>query len=469
MTINNGGEEVQISGGSREPVDGRTDRFVWFYIGSNTNLFYLNGLYYSQQPTVQYTTSWTNVATNDNYKSGILYTLNSETGNASSSSGGALNFNTNYYANSYVDPDTQYVLLTDLTNSAGDSVSIYYYNGYFYTQPPTINEDYTYDTITCTSSNPEGVEGRFYVSGGNIRSNSEMANKNGALDWYYAGWGNYYVATASGAGSRGPIICYYYSPSSIDPETITDWEYTGEISQRSGGITYYMDFGSGSSSQHNVYYEYEGYIYSYSSPSTEYRASGTYYYTSGNTEYQITFSSGQFSSHQTEIKTYAYVGDSDALLTGQFETDDDYNTGEWRYTFSSGILTNFEEWGTSYITRYFSDPTTVTSSNPIEGYTNFYFWAQDADISTSSSGSPNGNRITIYSGASNGMLEIWINENGLLETVRKRNTPTADYSDRFMFRCNHIWFGPENGGSWTDDGLIFVDGLLWKTSTHLGE
>ena len=457
MYINNSsGAYVTISpNGQPEDLDGVENRFCWFYIGSNTNLFYYDGRYYSERPTISTSSTWTNVASDENYKSGTLYTLNPETGRVSSSSSGALNFNNNYYQNSYVDPDTQYVRLNGLNSY------VYYYAGNFYTEEPQVEEDYDYGTRTCTSSNPEQVERRYYLSGRDIKSKTAMAPHDG---YYYAGFGDdYYVATATTGTSKGPIICYAYAPwaSSITEISDSDWEYTGVISQiGDDGNVYYMDFGSGSSSQHDVYYEYEGYTYYYSAPSSRYYADDTYTYSSGNTDYRIDFDYGDFNYHQVSKKAYTYSVSSTNLLNGVLETGDDYDTGQWRYTFENGVLTNFEEWGTSHIEQDFSNPT-----NTSDKYTNFYFWTKYADISTGSSGSPQGNRITIYNNDENGQIEIRFNTSGVLTTVNKRRAPTATYNDRFMFRCNDLW----RDGSWSGDGLIFIDGLLWQTSTHLGE
>lgn len=458
MTINNGGESVQISGGSREDVDGRTDRFVWFYIGNNRNLFYLDGYYYDTQPTVtadSSSTTWEDVSASENYKSARLYTLNESTGSETSSSNGAFNFETNRYANNSIS-DNQYVYFNGLYNEDGDG--LYWYDGVFYTEPPEIGRSGGGEVeVECTRSDPEQVEGRYYTGSNGIRSITGMQPKAGSSPrWYYAGFGDYWVSTAGGAASTGPVTYYCLTDLDIDDITGSMWDSSGTIEQNG----YYMDFSNG----RVYYYDYEEYWY-YDAPSYRYEASGTYTYTSGNHTYRIRISNGSFIAHeeQTTTSTYKYTANSNDRLTGVFESGSDYDDN-WRYTFSNGILTKLERYGTSHIEQNFSEPT-----NSQYNYTNFYFWAKHADISTGSDGSPQGNRLSIYNNNSNGQLELRFNTSGELTTVSKRNGGIADYDNRFMFRCNNIWIGPSSSGYWSGQGLIFINGLLWKTSTHLGE
>lgn len=445
MTINNGGESVQISGGSREDVDGRTDRFVWFYIGNNRNLFYLDGYYYSDQPTAVIdgsSTSWEDVPYSENYKSARLYTLNESTGRETSESGGAFNFETDRYANSRIESN-QYVYFNGLYNEDGEG--LYWYDGTFYTQPPEVTEGYGSEEWIEATEGYEGDNGRFYSSYGEIYSVTGMSPRG---NYYWAGFGDNYVATDNGADDTGPITCWTPYRPTTDPD---EWNYSGTIYNRNSRI----DFTNGV-----VEYLSSSTSYYYDTPSSYYVASGIYTYNSGDSTYRITIRNGSFISHEEQTTSSTYRYSANNLLNGVFETGDDYDTGQWRYTFESGVLTNFEEWGTSHIEQDFSNPTNTSGK-----YTNFYFWTKYADISTGSSGSPQGNRITIYNNDENGQIEIRFNTSGVLTTVNKRRTPTATYNDRFMFRCNDLW----RDGSWSGDGLIFIDGLLWQTSTHLGE
>ena len=452
MTIGNGRESVQISGGAREDVDGRTDRFVWFYIGNNTNLFYLDGFYYSDEPRVvidSSSTTWEDVPYSENYKSARLYTLNESTGRENYQSNGAFNFETNRYANVSID-DNQYVYFNGLTNEYGDG--LYWYNGTFYTEPPSVGRGGGGEVeVECTRSDPEQVEGRYYTGSNGIRSITGMYPKRGSSPtWYYAGFGAYWVSTAGGSANTGPVEYYCLTDLDIDDITGSMWDSYGTIEQDG----YYMDFSSG----RVYYYDYEQYYY-YDAPSWRYEADGTYTYSSGGKTYRIVISNGSFLSHeeQTTSSTYKYIASN--KLSGIFESGSDYNDN-WRYTFSNGILTSLERYGTTHVEQNFSNPTNTSGR-----YTNFYFWTKYADISTGSSGSPQGNRITIYNNDENGQIEIRFNTSGVLTTVNKRRAPTATYNDRFMFRCNDLW----RDGSWSGDGLIFIDGLLWQTSTHLGE
>lgn len=580
------------SNSTSENITNINTSFAWFYIGNNTNLFFLNGKYYDSQPEVTSTSDylWTQVSKDDNYKKGTKYTLNVTSGLDTSISTNALNFDTGQYANESVEAN-EYVTLSGLTDKSGSGVGLYYFKGIFYTSAPSIsggtwtsyvntstnntkyatiygvnattgkdeigsgalhlykgtvtisNTTYnlknstsyyasipigettlyyfngTFYTIApslksenvsipgqyvlATSESPAGR--RYYTGSSGIMSKTAMSRKSGSNPtWYYAGYGDYWVSTKGGASSRGPIT--YWSDENVPINNVKTWYSSGTIYGNDGS---YMNFNSGeayiwregtseisytgytapatsykANETYNYTYENVNYritinkgtfsshqyqkAYFYSTPDA--KADSTYYYTFGSDTYRIVISSGSYSSHEKRgavVKTYYYKPTGNLLDSGDngFQTNVDEYSDIYRYYFSEGSFAGIKVQSiTDSAQHKFSTPTS-------NGYTDFYFWTKNADISNTATGS-SGTRTLIYNDNPNGRIGLYFNSSGKLIRVRKSyptNVEPTDFNDFLIFRCRSIWEGPSSGGSWNDNfGLVFINGYLYKISSTLG-
>lgn len=438
------------STGTVEDITSNENAFAWFYIGDNKNLFFFNGKYYDTRPKKVQSSIWVQWGANDNYKKGTKYTLNTNTGTFTTSVGG-LNFSDFEFANTSLTIN-DYVSLTGLVTAEGGSASIdlYYWNGKFYTSAPSVKSqslEGEYQLVGPGESQYYGQK-RFYTENG-IRSSTPMAKKSGSNPaWYYAGYGDYWVATAGGADSHGPIV-YHDNKSGLPINKIPGdgWYSSGIISGSDGS---YMNIGSG-----EVYNIKPTISYYFSAP--EILANTTYYYTSGDYTNKIVISDGKYLKHEHKSIGYKYEAQGNPL-DGEFITNKDEYASIYKYIFSKGSFSKIQvqKETVDKSDHLFSTPSSDT-------YTNFYMWTKTADISTSSTGSPSGTRTLLFRNKNDGKVELYFNSSGRL--IKITSMGATDYTDFLMFRCRSKW---DESTKWNDDfGLVFINGYLLKTNTTL--
>lgn len=475
--------------------------------GGNTSigLYYWNGKFYTSAPTKKNSTTWESVSENDNYKTCTLMSVDSDRGEISYGTY-YLFLNSGQCCQYYQDggSGTTYYLSNDNTKYAIVSIgnsTVYYFQGRFYSTSPTpyasTSQEYVRVTDSdITNSEIMNVTEGFYESGGRILSiYGGFAVGSGNSRYWEQSFGEYTLGTATIGGNTDQ----WWTPSSRGPyvgyERYGTWYYSGNVSNGVATIS----FGSGNGYDSvSAYITTTAYVH-FTAPSSYYYVSDTYDYTTPQgIKYQITFSSGKFISHTYEKIGYSFTA-SDSLadrtyyyissgynnrivissgnfssheyksvgykyqaqgnfLDGEFITNENEYASIYKYIFSNGFFSKIQ------VQKETVDQTEHSFSTPSSGsYTDFYMWTKTADISTSASGSPLGERNLLFKNNSNGKIGLYFNSSGHL--IRVRSMGSTDYTNFLMFRCRSKW---NEDTKWDDDfGLVFINGYLLKTNTTL--
>ena len=444
---------------------------------TSIGLYYWNGKFYTSAPTAS--SGWMQIPSSENYHRGTMYDTsgNSYSGNLYLSTGV---FNSNG-SNYYLSNNSSYYVYLYINGR-----TVYYFRDRFYTVEPTAGSRYAEVTSSYTNnSTVMNLTDGFYSSRGYLYNiNGGYGVGSGTSRYYEAYFGSYTLGTstvANGGASRGPYTCY---------QNYNGWSYAGSVSN--GNATINFSSGNGGDSIYayipsssftapsSSYYASGTYGYTYSG--TSYRiiisngrysshesndgyslsapdeyASGFYYYSSGTTRNRIIISNGNYSSHEHKSIGYKYQAQGN-FLDGEFITNENEYASIYKYIFSNGFFSKIQ------VQKETVDQTEHSFSTPTSGsYTDFYMWTKTADISTSASGSPLGERNLLFKNNSNGKIGLYFNSSGHL--IRVRSMGSTDYTNFLMFRCRSKW---NEDTEWDDDfGLVFINGYLLKTNTTL--
>lgn len=477
---------------------------------TSASLYYWNGKFYTSAPKKKKGSStWEQVSNNDNFKTCTLINLNSNSGPESYgtyylflSSGKCCQWYQNGGSGTTYNlsnSNTQYAIL-----SIGNS-TVYYFQGKFYNTAPTPYSTSTEENHRVTDSDVDNskimeiTEG-FYGDGGRILNKyGGSQNGYGNSAYWTRSFGNYTLGTAT----RGGNTDKYWNPSSEGPyigyTSGGAWSYGGDILSDNAtihfvrgdgndsvfarittityhyftapspsyyyyidgtytyttpeGVNYRIIFSSGKFSSH----DYEKTNYNLSAPDT--LANSTYYYTSGSYNNRIVISDGEYTSHEYKSTGYKYKYEAQGnFLNGEFITNKDEYASIYKYIFSDGYFSRIQ------VQKETTNQTEHSFSTPSSGaYTNFYMWTKTADISTSSTGSPSGQRNLLFKNKNDGKIELYFDSSGHL--IKIKSMGATDYTDFLMFRCRSKW---DKDTKWNDDfGLVFINGYLLKTNTTL--